>query len=77
MGKLTEASGGLPETLSDTPAVVSVPEAGRVFGIGKNTAYDLARRGEFPAPVIKIGRRMFVLKSQLRRAIDGELTVGR
>jgi excisionase family DNA binding protein len=37
---------------------ISVPEAGRRLGVGKNASYDAARRGEIP--VIRIGRRMVV-----------------
>ena len=37
---------------------ISVPEAGRRLGIGRNTAYEAARQGQLP--VIRIGRRMVV-----------------
>ena len=37
---------------------MSVPEAGRRLGIGRNTAYEAARQGQLP--VIRIGRRMMV-----------------
>jgi len=37
---------------------ISVVEAGRRLGVGKNAAYDAARRGEIP--VLRIGRRMVV-----------------
>ena len=39
---------------------MSVPEAGRRLGIGRNAAYDAAARGEIP--MIRIGRRMLVPK---------------
>jgi len=37
---------------------ISVIEAGRRLGVGKNAAYDAARRGEIP--ILRIGRRMVV-----------------
>jgi hypothetical protein len=30
------------------PATLSVPEAGRRLGLGKNASYEAARRGELP-----------------------------
>ena len=40
------------------PAAVDVVKAGTAYGIGATTARDLARRGLFPAPVLRIGRQM-------------------
>ena len=37
---------------------ISVPEAGRRLGVGRNTAYEAARQGQIP--VIRIGKRMVV-----------------
>jgi excisionase family DNA binding protein len=45
-----------------------VETAASVLGIGRTTAYTLARSGEFPAPVIRIGRRYVV-------SVEGLLTV--
>lgn len=39
------------------PAAVDIVTAGRVLGLSRNTAYGLARRGEFPAPVLRVGQR--------------------
>ncbi|MHB1740003.1 MAG: helix-turn-helix domain-containing protein [Actinomycetes bacterium] len=38
------------------PATVSVDEAARLLGIGRSLARDLARRGEFPVQIIRLGR---------------------
>ena len=43
---------------STRPLTISVPEAGRRLGIGRNTAYEAARQGQLP--VIRIGKRMVV-----------------
>jgi excisionase family DNA binding protein len=37
---------------------ISVPEAGRRLGLGKNASYEAARRGELP--VLRFGRRLRV-----------------
>ncbi|MFV2217072.1 helix-turn-helix domain-containing protein [Actinomadura sp. LOL_016] len=38
------------------PATIDLVTAGRIFGIGRTTAYHLARTGEFPCRVLRIGR---------------------
>ena len=35
---------------------ISVPEAARMLGIGRNTAYEAVRQGTFPVQPIRIGR---------------------
>lgn len=37
-----------------------VPTAADVLGMGTNAAYDLARRKEFPVPVLRVGRKYVV-----------------
>lgn len=39
-------------------AVISVPEAGRLFGLGRSSAYGAAQRGEIPT--MRLGRRLVV-----------------
>lgn len=34
--------------------------AGSVLGMGRTTAYQLARAGEFPVPVLRLGTRYVV-----------------
>lgn len=53
-------------------ATVSVPEAGQELGIGRNTAYELARTGEFPVRVLKIGSRYRVSRADLDRYLGIE-----
>ena len=47
---------------------VSVPEAGKWLGIGRNDAYEAARRGEIPT--IKIGRLLRVPVVALERKLE-------
>lgn len=57
-------------TLAAMPEVLTLPEVAQVLRIGRNTAYDLARRGELPLPVIKCGRRLLVSKAALCRLLE-------
>jgi excisionase family DNA binding protein len=47
-----------------------IGEAGRLLGIGRNQAYEAARRGDIPS--IKIGKRVLVPKLALDRLLRGE-----
>jgi excisionase family DNA binding protein len=51
-----------PQDRSDTaaglaqyPPTLSVHEAGELLGIGRTTAYALARADDFPVPVLRVG----------------------
>jgi excisionase family DNA binding protein len=51
------------------------PTAARALGLGRTTAYELARRGELPVPVLRLGSRYRVNRADLLRALgitDGE-----
>jgi excisionase family DNA binding protein len=52
----------------DQCKTVSVPEAGKWLGIGRNAAYEAARRGEIPT--IKIGRLLRVPVVALERKLE-------
>jgi excisionase family DNA binding protein len=52
-----------------------VPEAARLLGISKDTAYEAAHRGELPVKMI--GRRMLVPRAALLRLLDGAHEVER
>jgi predicted DNA-binding transcriptional regulator AlpA len=54
------------------PATVSVPTACSALGIGKSCGYDAARRGNFPARVIKVGGRYRVVTASLVQVLGGE-----
>ena len=46
---------------------MTVEEAGRLLGIGRNLAYEAARRGEIPT--VRLGRRMLVPTARLRELL--------
>jgi Helix-turn-helix domain len=37
-----------------------IETAASIFGLSRTVAYDLLRRGEFPVPTFKVGRRIVV-----------------
>ncbi|TAK30440.1 MAG: DNA-binding protein [Chloroflexota bacterium] len=48
--------------------VLTIEEAAKLLGLGRNGAYEAVRRGDVPS--IKIGRRLFVPKAALQRMLD-------
>jgi excisionase family DNA binding protein len=55
-----------------TSATMTVDDAAKLLGIGRNQAYSAARRGELP--VMKLGKRILVLRAPLERLLRGEAT---
>lgn len=49
----------------ELPVVVDVPTAGRAYGISERHAYELARTGHFPVPVLRVGRLLRVRRADL------------
>ena len=47
---------------------LSVPEAGRRLGLGKNLSYEAAQRGELP--VLRFGRKLRVPVAALERLLN-------
>jgi hypothetical protein len=41
--------------LLELPVVIDLVTAGRALGIGRTRAFELARRGTFPAPLLRVG----------------------
>ncbi|WP_119730044.1 helix-turn-helix domain-containing protein [Thermomonospora amylolytica] len=41
--------------LTELPSVVDIVTAARALGLSRTYAYDLAKRGEFPCKVLRIG----------------------
>jgi len=46
---------------------MTITEAAKVLGIGRNNAYAAARNGDIPA--IKIGKRILVLTAPLKKML--------
>ena len=54
---------------SEICATMTIPKATQRLGIGRNQAYEAARRGEIP--IIRIGKRLLVPVAALERMLSG------
>ena len=50
------------------PLTYSVPEVARLLGINRNTAYELAARGELPT--VRLGKRVLIVRAGLERLLS-------
>jgi hypothetical protein len=49
-----------PAEIRKLPAVVDLVTAGRALGLGRTKAYHLARSGDFPCRVLRVGHGYLV-----------------
>ena len=56
--------------LDDLPAVIDVPTAVTILGIGRTSAYELVRTGQWPTPVLRLGRLIRIPSAPLRALLD-------
>jgi Helix-turn-helix domain len=54
------------------PVTVDVTTAARALGLGRSTAYELARRDEFPCRVLRIGSSYRIPTAGLLRVLGIE-----
>jgi hypothetical protein len=68
-----EKRGPQPLTLDELRSrpTVTVPQAGMVLGLGKDAAYECARRGDIPT--IRLGRRVVVPTPRLLAMLGVEV----
>lgn len=69
-----------PAEIRALGTVTTIETAGRAFGLSRSAAYDLAARGKFPCPVVKVSERRYrVPVAGLLRALglDPENAPGR
>ena len=52
------------------PKTLTVPEAAKLLGISRGSAYEAAKTGELP--VVRIGKRLLVPIKALERMLEGE-----
>jgi excisionase family DNA binding protein len=57
-------------TVETKPRTISVEDAARELGIGRQLAYQLARTGELPG-VIRLGHRFLVARERLDAVLRG------
>jgi hypothetical protein len=58
------------QALAARSLTTDVVTAGKAYDMGRAQAYELARRGEFPVPVLKLGHRLRVRTADLVAALD-------
>ena len=54
----------------DGRIAISVPEFGRLVGLGRNSAFAAVRSGEVPS--VQIGGRKFVAVATVQKLLSGE-----
>lgn len=54
------------DALADLPPVIDLMHAAALLGLGRTTAYKLVRTGQWPTPLIRIGRLIRVPTAPLR-----------
>jgi hypothetical protein len=47
-----------------------VATAGAILGIGRTKAYELAKHGEFPVKILRVGRRYLVPTTAMLAVLD-------
>lgn len=57
--------------MEEEPLTVDIEIAAKMLGIGRNLAYSLAKKNEFPVPVLKLGRRIKVPRKPLLELLKG------
>jgi len=63
------------EELLALPAVVDIPTAAEVLGVGRSSAYELVRAGDWPTPILRFGRLIRVPTAPLLALLGVELPV--
>jgi len=58
--------------LDALPVSFDLRTACRAYGIGKSLGYELAKRGEFPCRVLRLGNAYRVTRADLIRALGIE-----
>lgn len=51
------------------PASTDLETGGRCFGLGRTKTYELARSGEFPIPVLRLGSQWRVMRADILAAL--------
>jgi hypothetical protein len=57
------------EDIRQLGLTTDVETAAQILGIGRTLAYDLAKRGEFPVTLIRVGSRYVVPTNALLRLL--------
>ena len=58
-----------PDDIRAWPATVDVVTAFRAFGLGRDAAYAVVKRGTAPVTVLRVGRRLRVTRASVMTAL--------
>ncbi len=58
---------------ADLPSVLDLPAAARLLGIGRTKAYELVRDGDWPTPIIRLGKLIKVPTRPLLDLLEGHV----
>ena len=58
------------QAVRELGAMVDVETTAAILGIGRTKAYEMAKAGEFPVRLVRIGRRYLVPTAALLRYLD-------
>jgi hypothetical protein len=75
-GTSAAGTGMTRDELLALPAAISLDTANRALAIGRSTGYALARRGQYPVKVLRLGNAYRVITADLLRvlSLDGGTT---
>jgi hypothetical protein len=59
--------------LQQLPAAVDLITAARILGVGRTKAYDLAKHGEFPCRIVRLGNAYLVPAAELLKLLGIDL----
>jgi hypothetical protein len=57
------------DELRDADPTISLDLANKAFGIGRSTGYTLAKQGEYPCKVLKLGTKYRAVTADVRRVL--------
>jgi excisionase family DNA binding protein len=67
---MTTASG--TDEIWQLPAALTVPEAARLLGIGRSSAYQAVKTSTWPTRVVRVGRSIRIPKADVLRLLGME-----
>lgn len=70
MTQMLDVRGMTRSEILALPAAIDIETAGRVLGIGRTSAYTLAKSGQFPCRVIRAGRKYRVPTAALLEVLE-------
>ncbi|MGY4925784.1 hypothetical protein [Streptomyces sp. 900105755] len=64
-GLASRAEGMSREELLELPAAVDLETGNRALGLGRSKGYELAKRGQYPCKVLRLGNAYRVVTADL------------